>query len=69
MYRFVAVGSFHTHRIDEDIAFLSEILDIIRQDRIDQTVSRQYNEILDKIDEMERSQHSGWIYEYGKKSF
>src|SRR4051794_19036128 len=69
MYRFVAVGRFHNHRIDQDIAFPSEILDIIRQDRIDQTVSRQYNEILDKIDEMKQNQNSGWIYEYGKKIY
>ncbi|PKY40737.1 hypothetical protein RhiirA4_495693 [Rhizophagus irregularis] len=69
MYRFVPVGRFHNPRIDQDIAFPSEILDIIRQDRIDQTVSRQYHEILDKIDEMERNQHSGWTYEYGIKIF
>ena len=62
MYRIVQGGRFG----DQDIAFPSEILDIIRQDRI---VSRQYNEILDKIDEMERNRHSGWIYEYGKKIF
>ncbi|GBB93242.1 hypothetical protein RclHR1_21380002 [Rhizophagus clarus] len=68
MYRFVQGGRF-AHRIDQDIAFPSEILDIIRQDRINQTVSRQYNEILDKIDEMKQNQHSGWIYEYGKKIF
>src|SRR3989337_2624682 len=68
MYRIVQTGRFG-HQIDQDIAFPSEILDIIRQDRIEQTVSRQYNEILDKIDEMERNQHSGWIYEYGKKIF
>ena len=68
MYRIVQVGRFG-QRIDQDIAFPSEILDIIRQDRIDQTVSRQYNEILDKIDEMKHSQHSGWIYDYGKKIF
>ena len=66
MYRFVSVGRFHSHRIDQDIAFPSEILDIIRQDRIKQTVSRQYNEILDKIDKMERNQHLGWTY---KRSF
>ncbi|POG80001.1 uncharacterized protein OCT59_014911 [Rhizophagus irregularis] len=69
MYRFVPVGRFHNPRIDQDIAFPSEILDTIRQDRIDQTVSRQYHEILDKIDEMERNQHSGWTYEYGIKIF
>ena len=69
MYRFVQVGRFHNRRIDEDIAFPSEILDIVRQDRIDQTVSRQYGEILDKIDEMKQNQNSGWIYEYGKKIF
>src|SRR3990170_2441750 len=69
MYRFIAVGRFNVRRIDEDIAFPSEILDIIRQDRIDQTVSRQYNEILDKIDEMKQNRDSGWIYEYGKKIF
>ncbi|GET02223.1 hypothetical protein GLOIN_2v1765053 [Rhizophagus clarus] len=68
MYWFVQGGRF-AHRIDQDIAFPSEILDIIRQDRINQTVSRQYNEILDKIDEMKQNQHSGWIYEYGKKIF
>ncbi|GES94140.1 hypothetical protein GLOIN_2v1765053 [Rhizophagus clarus] len=68
MYRFIQGGRF-AHRIDQDIAFPSEILDIIRQDRINQTVSRQYNEILDKIDEMKQNQHSGWIYEYGKKIF
>ncbi|CAG8841327.1 16401_t:CDS:1, partial [Racocetra persica] len=34
-----------------------------------QTVSCQYNEILDKIDDMERNQHLGWIYEYRKKIF
>ncbi|GES90955.1 hypothetical protein GLOIN_2v1765053 [Rhizophagus clarus] len=68
MYQFVQGGRF-AHRIDQDIAFPSEILDIIRQDRINQTVSRQYNEILDKIDEMKQNQHSGWIYEYGKKIF
>ncbi|GBB97654.1 hypothetical protein RclHR1_30280002 [Rhizophagus clarus] len=69
MYRFVQVGRFLNRRIDEDIAFPSEILDIIRQDRIEQTVSWQYNEILDKIDEMKQNQHSGWIYEYGKKIY
>src|SRR3990170_1998636 len=69
MYRFIAVGRFNVRRIDEDIAFPSEILDIIRQDRIEVTVSRQYSEILDKIDEMKHNQHSGWIYEYGKKIF
>ena len=68
MYRFVQ-GERFVHRIDQDIAFPSEILDIIRQDRIDQTISRQYHEILDKIDEMKQNQHSGWIYEYGKKIF
>ncbi|CAG8536682.1 1660_t:CDS:2, partial [Dentiscutata heterogama] len=52
IYQIVQEGHFG-HRIDQDIAFLSEILDIIRQNRIDQTVSRQYNEILDKIDEMD----------------
>jgi hypothetical protein len=57
------------YREDADIAFPSEILDIIRQDRIDQTVSRQYNEILDKIDEMKQTPGSGWLYEYGKKIF
>ncbi|GBC07003.1 hypothetical protein RclHR1_00720012 [Rhizophagus clarus] len=68
MYQFVQGGCFG-HRIDQDIAFPSEILNIIHQDRIDQTVSRQYNEILDKIDEMERNQHSGWIYKYEIKIF
>ncbi|CAB4391455.1 unnamed protein product [Rhizophagus irregularis] len=63
------IRRFHNPRIDQDIAFPSEILDTICQDRIDQTVSRQYHEILDKIDEMERNQHSGWIYEYGIKIF
>ena len=24
---------------------------------------------MDKIDEMKQNQHSGWIYEYGKKIF
>lgn len=46
MYRFV--GDFCTrHQIDQDIAFPSEILDIICQDRIEQIVSCQYHEILD----------------------
>ncbi|GBC06997.1 hypothetical protein RclHR1_00720006 [Rhizophagus clarus] len=69
MYRFVSVGRFHNYRIDQDIPFPSEILDIICQDRIDQTISRQYYEILDKIDEMNCNQHSGWAYEYGIKIF
>ena len=36
MYRFVTVGRNHNYRIDQDITFPSEILDIICQDRIDQ---------------------------------
>ncbi|CAG8651730.1 11743_t:CDS:2, partial [Racocetra persica] len=36
-------GGHFGHRIDQDIAFPSKILDIIRQDRIDQTVSRIIN--------------------------
>ncbi|CAG8478362.1 12106_t:CDS:10, partial [Racocetra fulgida] len=66
---FVTVGRFHNHRLDQDIAFPSEILDIIRQDRIDQTVSQQYHEILDKIDEMKHNQYSDWTYKYSKKIF
>ncbi|CAG8775622.1 398_t:CDS:2 [Dentiscutata erythropus] len=54
---------------EDPLATFEDIEDQISEDRIDQTVSRQYNEILDKIDEMERNQHSGWIYEYGKKIF
>ncbi|CAG8536659.1 1659_t:CDS:2 [Dentiscutata heterogama] len=65
----IAQGGRFGHRIDQDIAFPSEILDIICQNRIDQTVSRQYNKILDKINKMERNQYSGWIYEYEKKIF
>ncbi|CAG8805025.1 24720_t:CDS:2, partial [Dentiscutata erythropus] len=44
MYQ-IAQGGHFGHRIDQDIAFPSEILDIIP------------------------NQHSGWIYEYGKKIF
>ncbi len=58
MYQFIQVWRF-SHQIDEDIAFSSEILDIIYQDQIDQMISHQYHEILDKINKMKYNQHSG----------
>ncbi|GES97148.1 hypothetical protein GLOIN_2v1765053 [Rhizophagus clarus] len=45
------------------------IAHMYRFDQIDQTVLRQYNKILDKINEMNQNQNSGWIYKYGKKIF
>ncbi|RGB38846.1 hypothetical protein C1646_755162 [Rhizophagus diaphanus] len=54
---------------EEDIAFPSEIIAITRQDRIEEYIAQQYHTILDRIDEMERNAHSGWIYDYGIKVY
>ncbi|UZO08242.1 uncharacterized protein OCT59_028500 [Rhizophagus irregularis] len=54
---------------EEDIAFPSEIISITRQDRIEEYIAQQYHTILDRIDEMERNAHSGWIYDYGIKVY
>ncbi|PKB95476.1 hypothetical protein RhiirA5_385992 [Rhizophagus irregularis] len=43
---------------EEDIAVPSEIIDITRQDRIELVISRQYHELIDKIDGMEQNVHS-----------
>ncbi|CAB5359757.1 hypothetical protein RhiirA5_381638 [Rhizophagus irregularis] len=54
---------------EQDIAFPSDIIEITHRDHIDVFISQQYHLILDRIDEMERNAHSGWIYDYGIKVY